>query len=124
MEQYRMIAVYPHRITIAKADEIIDAWRVLEMIRRLVNKTWEHRSSIQPLYEMRKKPPALEIFKRLPGTNCGVCGEKTCMAFALRLWHVEVDPFRCKPVFNGEYNHLESALMEICSALGIIIKKS
>ena len=38
-----------------------------------------------------KKPPALEILKRLPGTNCGRCGEMTCMAFALRVWAAEAN---------------------------------
>ena len=71
MDGYRMISVYPRRIAVAKADEIVDAWRVLEAIRRRVNETWERRKEIEPSYELREKPPALEIFKRLPRTNCG-----------------------------------------------------
>ena len=27
----------------------------------------------------------IEIYKKLPGTNCGECGEPTCMAFALKV---------------------------------------
>ena len=27
----------------------------------------------------------IEIYKKLPGTNCGKCGESTCMAFALKV---------------------------------------
>ncbi len=27
----------------------------------------------------------IEIYKKLPGTNCGECGESTCMAFALKV---------------------------------------
>ncbi|MHC1597228.1 MAG: (Fe-S)-binding protein, partial [Methermicoccaceae archaeon] len=27
----------------------------------------------------------LEVYKYLPQTNCGECGETTCMAFAARL---------------------------------------
>lgn len=27
----------------------------------------------------------IEIYKKLPGTNCGECGEATCMAFALKV---------------------------------------
>ncbi len=37
MDGYRMVSVYPNRIAIAKADEIVDGWRVLEMIRCRVN---------------------------------------------------------------------------------------
>jgi ArsR family metal-binding transcriptional regulator len=86
MDGYRMVSLYPNRIAIAKADEIVDAWRVLEMIRCRVNDVWSRRSQIQPSDERRAKPPALEIYYRLPKTNCRACGQKTCMAFALTLW--------------------------------------
>lgn len=119
MEEYRMIALYPHRISMAKADEIVDAWRVLEMLRVQTNSCWQNRSQIAPSYEMRRKPPALEIYFRLPKTNCKQCGEKTCMAFALRLWSGEVIPSQCKPVFDGESGHLKDALLEICQGLGL-----
>lgn len=119
MEGYRMITVYPRRISIAKADDIIDAWRALEKIRCRVNEVYSRRASIEPSYEMRKKPPALEIYKRLPGTNCGICGQKTCMAFALSLWSGRAKPMLCSPALKGEYAHLKGALLEICSGLGV-----
>jgi ArsR family metal-binding transcriptional regulator len=119
MDRYRMIAMYPQRIALARADEIVDGWRVLEMIRRRVNETWAKRAAIAPSDEMRQKPPALEIFKRLPGTNCRACGEATCLAFAVRLWNGGGSPEECSPVFTGEYGHLRAALLEICAGLGV-----
>ncbi len=119
MDEYRMVSLYAHRLTIAKADELVDGWRCLESIRCLVNDTWRRRSAIEPCYEMRRKPPALEIYKRLPGTNCRACGEKTCLAFAVRLWSGTIHPSLCRPVFSGDYNHLKGPLMQICSSLGI-----
>jgi ArsR family metal-binding transcriptional regulator len=120
MDGYRMVSLYSKRITIAKADEISDAWRLLEKIRCLVNDVWLKKDTIQPSYEMRRKPPALEIYKRLPGLSCKQCGEKTCMAFALRLWSGEVNPLLCQPIFEGAYGHLKEALLEICSSLGLL----
>ena len=76
MDRYRVISLYPRRIAIAKADDMVDAWRTLEMIRCRVNQTWARRADIEPCHEMREKPPALEIFKRLPKTNCRACGER------------------------------------------------
>jgi ArsR family metal-binding transcriptional regulator len=122
MEAYRMIALYPHRIAVAKADEIVDAWRALEMLRVETNSCWQNRGQITPSYEMRRKPPALEIYFRLPKTNCKLCGEKTCLAFALRLWSGEVIPRQCKPVFDGAFNHLKDALLEICQGLGVALE--
>ena len=119
MDAYRMVSLYPHRITVAKADELVDAWRTLEAIRQRVNQTWARRASIAPSYEMREKPPALEIFKRLPRTNCGVCGEATCLAFAVKVWQGSASPSACKPVFSGDHEHLKDALMEICKGLGV-----
>jgi acetyl-CoA decarbonylase/synthase complex subunit gamma len=34
---------------------------------------------------MKKKLGPLDIYKNLPKTNCGECGEKTCMAFASQI---------------------------------------
>jgi len=120
MDGHRMISLYPRRIAVAKADEIVDAWRTLEAIRRRVNETWARRAEITPSYEMRAKPPALEIYKRLPHTNCRVCGEQTCLAFAVKLWSGGGQPSQCKPVFAGDFKRLRPALVEICRGLGVI----
>jgi ArsR family metal-binding transcriptional regulator len=119
LDEYRMITLYPRRIAVGKADHLLDSWRVLEKIRCLVNRTWSRRAVITPCYEMRQKPPALEVYKRLPRTNCRACGELTCMAFAARLWRGEGTPSECPAVLSGEFRHLWPALVEICSGLGI-----
>ena len=119
MDGYRMISVYPRRIAVAKADDIVDGWRTLEAIRRRANEVWRRRGEIEPSYEMREKPPALEIFKRLPRTNCKACGEQTCLAFAIQVYMGELPVGRCKPVFAGESGHLKDALVEVCAGLGV-----
>jgi ArsR family metal-binding transcriptional regulator len=128
MEGYRMVALYRQRISVAKADDIVDGWRTLEMIRRRANDVWARRASITPCYERRQKPPALELFKRLPGTNCRACGEPTCLAFAVKVHGGEASVRQCAPVFlnlgdspkaNGNFTHLREALLEICSGLGV-----
>jgi len=119
MDRYRMVSVYPRRIAVAKADEIVDAWRVLEALRVRANEAWARRGDIEPSYEMRERPPALEILKRLPRTNCGACGEATCMAFAVKVWSGEAAVSQCTPVFEGEAAHLRDALVEVCSGLTV-----
>ena len=37
----------------------------------------------------------LGLYKRLPRTNCGLCGAKQCMAFAVALAKGEADPDEC-----------------------------
>jgi ArsR family metal-binding transcriptional regulator len=123
MDSYRMVTLYSHRISIAKSDDIVDGWRMLEKIRCKVNDAYAHRASIEPSYEMRKKPPALEIYKRLPGTNCGKCGQKTCMAFAMSLWSGNGSPSDCMPIFSPEFSHLKDAFLEICAGLGMYVNE-
>lgn len=119
MDRYRMVSMYPRRIAIAKADEIVDAWRVLEAIRCRANEVWARRGEIEPSDEMRERPPALEILKRLPRTNCRACGEATCTAFAVKVWSGAARASECAPVFSGGYQHLRNALVEVCSGLGV-----
>jgi ArsR family metal-binding transcriptional regulator len=119
MDGHRFIALYPRRIGLAKTDDIIDTWRVLEMLRTRFNECWKDRENITPSSEQRKRPPALEIYTRLPRINCGQCGEKTCMSFALNLWSGQAALARCRPVFGGARPDLADALVEICGGLGV-----
>jgi ArsR family metal-binding transcriptional regulator len=121
MEQHRLITIYKNRIAIARADDITDAWRMIAKIRSLINTVNQQIDSMQPTYEMRKKPPALEIYNHLPKINCGQCQQKTCMAFAFALHSGKANPFACKPIFEGDYKQLTDAFMEICSKIGMTI---
>jgi len=119
MDGHRMVSLFRDRIGIAKADDIVDAWASLERVRCLVNDAWARRTSITPSTETRRRPPALEIYKRLPGTNCKECGEATCMAFAWSVWRGDAQPHRCRPVFAGERGELKDALLATCAGLGV-----
>ncbi len=117
MDGHRMVTLSAQRIAIGKADDLVDGWRTLESIRLLVNRTWARRANIAPLFELRAKPPALEIYKRLPRTNCKACGEDTCMAFAARLWRGSAHLSQCTAIFTDKYAALRPALLEICQQL-------
>jgi ArsR family metal-binding transcriptional regulator len=119
MDGPRMVSVFRDRITVAKAADIVDAWAALEHVRRLVDGVWERRAQITPSFELRQRPSALEIYKRLPGTNCKECGQATCMAFAWAVWRGEAEPGQCLPVFAGERGDLRDALLSVCAGLGI-----
>jgi len=119
MEGHRMISLFRDRVAIAKADDIVDAWASLERLRRTVNKVWARRDEIEPSFEARRRPPALEIYKRLPGTNCRECGEASCTAFAWAVWRGDADPRDCLPVFEGDFGDLREALLSICAGLGL-----
>lgn len=119
LEGHRMISLYPRRIAVAKADDIIDGWRTLEMIRRRLNEVWAHRTEIEPSYAMRERPNVLEVYKRLPRTNCRQCGHPTCLAFAVLVLANEASLTDCKPIYNKEFGHLREAVEEVCRGYGL-----
>ena len=57
----------------------------------------------------------IQIFKRLPKTNCKECGKLTCLAFAMDLTAGEVDLSECP--------HLNNENMLDIKKEGFIIKK-
>jgi ArsR family metal-binding transcriptional regulator len=112
-DQHRLLCLYPRRIAVAKADDLVDGWRTLESIRCLANEVWLQRGEIAPSFATRKPPSFLEIYERLPRINCGLCGEPTCLAFAAQVWQGKRLPTECAPVYDGRFGHLREALEEI-----------
>ena len=119
MDGPRLINLFPHRVAIGRLREMQDAWRTLARLKRLVNDVWARRASIQPSYERKVRVSALEVYSRLPKTNCGQCGEATCIAFAAKLLNGEQRLEHCAPVFAGEYEHLRPALEDLAAGLGL-----
>jgi ArsR family metal-binding transcriptional regulator len=119
MDGHRLVSLFRDRVAVAKTDDIVDSWASLERVRSLVNEVWARREAITPSFELRRRPPALEVYKRLPGTNCRQCGEETCMAFAWAAWRGDAEPGSCLPVFEGDRGDLKDALLSICSGLGL-----
>jgi len=119
MDGHRLVSLFRDRVAVARTDDIVDSWASLERVRCLVNDVWARRHEITPSFERRRRPPAPEVYKRLPGTNCKACGEPTCTAFAWAVWRGDAEPQLCLPVFEGERGDLKGALLSICSGLGL-----
>ncbi len=119
MDGVRLVNLFPHRVAVARARDLHDAWRTLARAKRRVNEVWARRETITPLQERRVRISALEIFSRLPRTNCRACGEATCLAFAVRLLVGEQRLEQCAPVFGGDREDLKAALVDIAAGLGL-----
>jgi acetyl-CoA decarbonylase/synthase complex subunit gamma len=61
---------------------------------------------------MKLRSP-MEIWGYLPGTNCGECGEKTCMAFASLLKERKRKLELCTPLFEARYAEKRKRLAEL-----------
>jgi|YNPBryBLVA2012_1023415.scaffolds.fasta_scaffold01601_4 ArsR family metal-binding transcriptional regulator len=114
---YRMITLYGTRLAVGKTDEIVDSWRTMAWVKDLVNETWQNRASIEPCTEQRERPQPLEIYKRLPRTNCRDCGEPSCMAFAARLARGEARLASCPHMYTAPYEGMRAALLALFPGL-------
>jgi len=93
----RVYAIHP-RIIVTGVEDFDEAQPAFAHIRDMINDTWKRRSEITPREQPRVRASALEVFKSLPGTNCGACGDKTCMAFAVKLASGEARLEECPPL--------------------------
>ena len=50
----------------------------------------------------------IDTYKKLPGTNCGECGEATCMAFALRVKSAQRKLSECPYVQQEDEGSVEN----------------
>ncbi|MDY6965048.1 MAG: acetyl-CoA decarbonylase/synthase complex subunit gamma [Halobacteriota archaeon] len=55
----------------------------------------------------------LEIYKYLPKTNCGECGEKTCMAFAAQLIERTLKIEDCTPLLDEKFKSDYEELIQV-----------
>lgn len=119
-KERRLINLYNIKITIAKADDIIDAWHILDEIKALINNIYDNRSNIKPSYDEKIKVTALQIYGWLPKSNCKACGEATCLAFACKLLLGEQKLSNCTPL-STEPKFIENKkiMQELSETLGI-----
>ncbi len=55
----------------------------------------------------------IDVYKRLPGTNCGDCRQKACMPFAFALLKGEAAPSDCPRLTEKERGEMESSVRKI-----------
>ncbi len=87
--------LYPLEILAAS---FADQARVRDFCRRLVafcNDLHARRHEIRPRYRQSPAPTPLAIYRILPRTNCGQCGQPSCLAFAAALSQGGVPPGDC-----------------------------
>jgi ArsR family metal-binding transcriptional regulator len=119
-KERRLINLYNMKITIAKANDIIDAWHILDEIKILINRTYENRANIKPNHEEKVKVTALQIYGWLPKSNCRACGEATCLAFACRLLQGEQKLSKCAPLSTeSKFAENKKIMQEMAEALGV-----
>ena len=97
----KLIAVHSKKICVNALRDESEGDKIMEWLKQEVNDIWERRGEIQPCFESAPKPKIIEILKLLPRTNCGACGQPTCMVFATQVADGGKDGDDC-PALDGE----------------------
>ncbi len=112
--QGRAVALKAREITISSLPDRDAATIAMEEIVADVNRIWMDRENLTPLHTARKRLVAMEIYQSLPQTNCKICGQPTCFAFASQLTVGEADVQACTPLFSEEQHaQKRQALLEM-----------
>ena len=113
MDKGHIIAIRSRQITVtALADEVV-ARQVCEDLRNMINEVDKQRESITPSLRKHARLDPLTVYRELPRTNCGECGEATCMAFAARVVSRELTVNGCKILLENEYNGQRERLWQM-----------
>jgi ArsR family metal-binding transcriptional regulator len=108
----RAVALKPHEITISNLPDRDTATIEMEKIVAELNNVWMDREHLEARHEPRKRLVAMEIYKLLPQTNCKLCGQASCFAFASKLTVGEADVQQCTPLFDEpQYAEKRQALL-------------
>ncbi|MFN2188740.1 MAG: (Fe-S)-binding protein [Candidatus Promineifilaceae bacterium] len=80
-----LVAFHAEKVVISNVVDRKEAVDELKKMIDLVNNTWDRRDGITPNYQGRKRPSPMAVYTLLPHSNCGECGEATCMGFTFGL---------------------------------------
>jgi len=105
-----MITLTAHEIAINIVKDQSEAEEILEWLLQEINAAWEQRGEIVPSFEVAAPPRIFEIFKLLPRTNCGACGQPTCMVFAVQVSQGAQSLADCSNLEKENYRKLREYL--------------
>jgi len=89
------------KVTMTMVKNEDEAKKALENLRSTINEAIAKGVAPAPREKVRIEP--MELYKYLPQTNCGKCGEQSCYTFAIKLMGGEVTLDKCSPLKESSY---------------------
>jgi ArsR family metal-binding transcriptional regulator len=86
------------KVHITQVKDNEEGAELLHSLVEAINTTWENRAELVAVTRPSRALRPLDIYALLPQTNCGDCGEATCMAFAAKLFMRERTVDECPPL--------------------------
>jgi ArsR family metal-binding transcriptional regulator len=106
----KLITVHGGKIAANAMKNEEEARKIIEWLKREINDAWENRDRIPPSTKGAPRPKIIEILKHLPKTNCGECGDPTCMVFATYLAEGVKSVSDCPKIDKENKTHLDHYL--------------
>jgi len=95
MDDGHIVVFYPQRLTLTDVKDLAEAEALCLKYHHVLQDVEARRDRIQPVFSKKNRTTVLDILKGLPKTNCGECGDPTCLAFASRVYRREAPLARC-----------------------------
>lgn len=113
MDRGHIIAIRPRQITVTAVQGKEEAQQLCDELKDIINRVHQQRDSITPTMRKQARLDPLTVYRELPRTNCGECGEVTCMAFAARVVSRELPANLCSPLLQNEYEGNRERLWDL-----------
>lgn len=114
----KLVVVQAHRVAMASFEDRAEAESAIAWIVALINETWQVRGRLTPLFRRKPKVQALAVLRNLPRTNCGDCGQPSCMAFAVQLIAKKVSAAECPALGEPDWAEAREGLLVILEDAG------
>lgn len=120
-EEHRFIVFQPHSVVVSRADDLLDAWIMLRCSVDLICSAWNKRNVMEPDKDPRYGIGAIEIFRRLPGDNCGQCRCGNCMEFAQSVFTGRRRVVECGPLLEERNSPSLESMRWLGDVIGVSV---
>ena len=77
------MTLYKDKVYITQVVDTAEGLELFAALSEAVNAVWEKRAELPAVTAKKRAPRHLDIWELLPRSNCGLCNETTCLAFAV-----------------------------------------
>lgn len=106
------ITLYRDSIAITKLADEQEAIEELKYLSTIIQEVINNKEAIEPDYSYGRKISPVVLYRLMPKTNCGRCGEATCLAFVVKLINDERAVSGCPPLFSNGYEEAKEKVIE------------
>jgi ArsR family metal-binding transcriptional regulator len=110
--QSGFMTLYQDKVYVTQVKDAEEGLELLAALKEAINTVWDQRSKLIAVTTGKRAPQHLDIWELLPRTNCGQCGEATCLAFAVSLLQQKRNLSECLPLMENPASTERRAALE------------